>query len=43
MNYSVFQLRKEAYEKQEKDWSELISMLARCGTINDKEMQAKKK
>jgi hypothetical protein len=39
----VFQLRKEAYEKQEKDWSELVNMLARCGSISDAEMQEKKK
>lgn len=31
------------YEKQEKDWSELITMLARCGAISDREVQAKKK
>lgn len=38
-----FQIRREAYEKQEKDWAELLNMLARCGTLSDREMQKKKR
>ncbi|KAL5234279.1 hypothetical protein ACI65C_001690 [Semiaphis heraclei] len=35
--------RKEAYEKQEKNWAELINTLARCGALSDREMQKKKR
>ncbi|XP_026806680.1 RIB43A-like with coiled-coils protein 2 [Rhopalosiphum maidis] len=36
-------IRKEAFDKQEKDWAELLNILARCGTLNDREMQKKKR
>ncbi|XP_050546660.1 RIB43A-like with coiled-coils protein 2 [Daktulosphaira vitifoliae] len=35
-------LKKEAFEKREKDWAELLNMLARCGTLSDREMQRKR-
>lgn len=38
-----FQVRKKAFEKQEKDWAELLNMLATCGTLNDLEIQRKKR
>ncbi|CAI6377569.1 unnamed protein product [Macrosiphum euphorbiae] len=36
-------IRKEAYDKQEKDWADLLNILARCGTLSDREMQKKKR
>ncbi|CAI6360141.1 unnamed protein product [Macrosiphum euphorbiae] len=36
-------IRKEAYDKQEKDWADLLNILARCGTLSDRKMQKKKR
>ncbi|XP_050434717.1 RIB43A-like with coiled-coils protein 2 [Adelges cooleyi] len=35
-------IKREAFEKREKDWAELLNMLAKCGTLSDREMQRKK-
>lgn len=42
-NFMLNKTRKETFEKQEKDWAELLNMLATYGTINDIELQRKKR
>lgn len=38
-----FQKKREAFEKQEKDWVELLNMQVRCSKLNDEEIQRKKR